>query len=251
MTLHHISNAQGASEVAEHLAPSGMLRFGVLMLSYFAVEQGGGLVGWVPDIANELARRLGIPASLVPVHSPADMIGAVKARSVDATLIGITRERSAGFAFGPALIGLRTSFLVPVSSTVNSISEIDQIGLRIVVPAHSAQGEYLEKILKQATMLRVPVEIPSRATDLITAGQADAFSHVVPMLANAMSALPGSRILPGSYYNVPVALGYPKDLPPTVAKFIENFVGDMKASGFAQRAIDRMGKNSDGIVVEP
>jgi polar amino acid transport system substrate-binding protein len=121
--------------------------------------------------------------------------------------------------------------------------------VRIVVPARSAQGEHLEKIIKHATMLRVPVETTKPATDLIASGQADAFSHVVPMLANAQPALPGSRILPGSYYDVPIAIGYPKGAPAAVAEYAKAFVADMKASGFAQKAIERMGKNADGVVV--
>jgi polar amino acid transport system substrate-binding protein len=165
------------------------------------------------------------------------------------TFIGITKDRAAAFDFGPVMIGLRTTFLVPASSTIKSIPEIDQPGVRIVVPARSAQGEHLEKIIKNATLLRVPVETTKPATDLIASGQADAMSHVVPMLANAQPALPGSRILPGSYYDVPIAIGYPKGSPGAVAEYAKAFVADMKASGFAQKAIERMGKNADGVVV--
>ena len=245
------AQAQGAAETAKQWAPSGKLRFGVLMLSYFAVEEGGVLKGWSAEVGNELARRLGVPAELVPIHNPADMITAFKGGQIDATFIGITKDRAAAFDYGPVLIGLRTTFLVPASSAVKNIAEIDQPGTRIVVPARSAQGEHLEKILKNATMLRVPVETTKPATDMIAAGQADAFSHVVPMLANAQPALPGSRILPGSYYNVPIAIGYPKGASPAVAEFAKAFVADMKASGFAQKAIDRMGQKADGVVVEP
>jgi len=138
---------------------------------------------------------------------------------------------------------------VPASSTIKSIPDIDQAGVRIVVPARSVQGEHLEKIIKHATMLRVPVETTKPATDLIASGQADAFSHVVPMLASAQPALPGSRILPGSYYDVPIAIGYPKGSPTAVVEYAKAFVADMKASGFAQKAIERMGKNADGVVV--
>jgi polar amino acid transport system substrate-binding protein len=244
------SRAQTA-ELAKQMAPTGKLRFGVLMLSYFAAEEGGGLKGWSPDVGNELARRLGVPAELVPIHNPADMIEAFKSGRIDATFIGITKDRAAAFDFGPVLIGLRTTFLVPASSNVKSIPEIDRPGTRIVVPASSAQGEHLEKILKNATMLRVPVETTKPATDMIAAGQADAFSHVVPMLAAALPALPGSRILPGSYYNVPIAIGYSKGAPPTVVEFAKAFVADMKASGFARDAIERMGAKADGVVVEP
>jgi hypothetical protein len=69
------------------------------------------------------------------------------------------------------------------------------------------------------------------------------------MLVQAQAALPGARILPGSYYDVPIAIGYPKGSPGALVAFCQQFVGEMKASGFAQQAIDRMGKLADGVVV--
>ena len=243
------ANAQSAAETARQFAPSGKLRVGVLMLSYFAVEQNGQIEGWSPDIGVELARRLGVPHELVSIRNPADMIDAFKSGKIDVTFIGITKDRAAAFDFGSVMIGLRTTFLVPASSTIKSIPEIDQAGVRIVVPARSAQGEHLEKIIKNATMLRVPVETTKPATDLIASGQADAFSHVVPMLSNAQPALPGSRILPGSYYDVPIAIGYPKGSPGAVVEYAKAFVADMKVSGFVQKAIERMGTKADGVVV--
>ena len=243
------ASAQSTVEAAKSFAPGGKLRVGVLMLSYFAVERDGQLKGWSPDLGIELARRLGVPHELVPIRNPADMIDAFKTGKIDATFIGITKDRAAAFDFGPVMIGLRTTFLVPASSTIKSIPEIDQAGIRIVVPAKSAQGEHLEKIIKHATMLRVPVETTKHATDLIASGQAEAFSHVVPMLANAQPALPGSRILPGSYYDVPIAIAYPKGAPAAVIEYAKAFAADMKASGFAQKAIERMGKDADGVVV--
>ena len=50
---------------------------------------------------------------------------------------------------------------------------------------------------------------------------------------------------------MPIAIGYPKGAPPAVAEFAKAFVADMKSSGFAQEAIDRMGQKADGVVVEP
>jgi len=244
-----VAQARAETDIGRQVAPTGKLRVGVLMLSYFAVEDGGTLKGWAPDLGIELAKRAGVPHEFVPVHNPADMIEAFKTGRIDVTFIGITKDRSAAFDFGPVLIGLRTTFLVPASSTIKSIPEIDQTGVRVVVPARSAQGEHLEKIITKATMLRVPVETTKPATDLIATGQADAFSHVVPMLAKAQLTLPGSRILPGSYYDVPIAIGYPNGSTTEVIEFCKNFVVDMKASGLAQKAIDRMGKFADGVVV--
>src|SRR6478672_8200479 len=71
-------NAQSSVETAKQFAPTGKLRVGTLMLSYFAVEEDGQLKGWSPDLGIELARRLGVPHELVPIHNPADMIEAFK-----------------------------------------------------------------------------------------------------------------------------------------------------------------------------
>ncbi len=46
---------------------------------------------------------------------------------------------------------------------------------------------------------------------MIIAGKADLFSRVVQMLVTAQASLPGSRILPGGYYYVPVAISYAKN----------------------------------------
>src|SRR6185436_18498874 len=77
------AHAQTAAEATRQFAPSGKLRVGVLMLSYFAVEQNGQVEGWSPDIGIELARRLGVPPELVPIRNPADMIEAFKGGKID------------------------------------------------------------------------------------------------------------------------------------------------------------------------
>src|SRR6266568_2779730 len=207
------------AEIAKQLAPTGKLRVAVLMLSYFANEDG-----------IELARRIAVPHELVRIHNPADMIEAFRAGKVDVAFIGITKDRAAVFDFGPVVIGLRTTFLVPAASPIRSISEADQPGVRIVVPARSAQGEHLDKIITKATLIRVPVETPQPAVDMLVAGRADVFSHVVPMLARAQAGMPGSRILPGSYSNVPIAIGYPKGQSAAVVEFCREFIADVKAS---------------------
>jgi hypothetical protein len=61
--------------------------------------------------------------------------------------------------------------------------------------------------------------------------------------------LPGSRILPGSYYNVPIAIGYAKGQSAAVVEFCGKFAEEIKASGFLQKALDRMGSKSEGVVV--
>src|ERR1700712_4209912 len=69
------AQAQTAAEVAQQLAPTGKLRVGLLMLNYFAHENAaaGQPVGLMPDLGQELARRIGVPYEPVRIKNPAEM----------------------------------------------------------------------------------------------------------------------------------------------------------------------------------
>ena len=242
--------AHAQSDLAKAFAPTGTLRVGVLMVTYFALpDQSGGLTGVVPDLARELARRLGVPAQLVRFDNPIAVIEAFRKSELDATFIGITADRAAAFDFGPVVLDLQTTYLVPAGSPIKAIDEIDRAGVRLLVPARSAQEAHLKKTLTKATMISVAVENPKPAVEKLAAGEADAFSHVVPMLVSAQRMLAGSRILPGSYYNVPIAIGFAKDRPAAVKDFAEKFAADVKSSGFVQKSLERAADSVKGVVV--
>jgi polar amino acid transport system substrate-binding protein len=228
-----------AHALAAQLAPTGRLRVGVWTVPYFAREQAGALAGIIPDLGTELAHRIGVPVELIGYGNPGALLEAFRADALDVTFLGITAERAQAIDFGPVVLDLQTSYLVPASSAIGSIAEIDRNGVRIVVPARSAQEAYLKKIITQATLIPVAPETPQHALDMLAAGEADAFSHVAAMLAGVQAALPGSRILPGSYFNVPIAIGLAKGRAREVAEFAREFVEDVKTSGFVQAAIAR------------
>jgi polar amino acid transport system substrate-binding protein len=239
-----------ALDVAKAFAPTGTLRVGVLMVTYFALpDPADELKGVVPDLGRELARRLGVPAQLVKFENPVAVIEAFRKGELDATFIGITADRAAAFDFGPVVLDLQTTYLVPAASSIKTIDEVDRPGVRLLVPARSAQEAHLKKTLTKATMISVAVENPKPAVEKLAAGEADAFSHVVPMLVSAQRMMAGSRILPGSYFNVPIAIGYAKDRPAAVKDFAAQFGADVKASGFVQQSLDRAGESVKGVVV--
>jgi polar amino acid transport system substrate-binding protein len=242
------ANAQ-PSDIRQQLAPTGTLRVGVLMVGYFAVPDvgSGRLKGVIPDLGEELARRAGVPGELVRFENPGAIMEAFRNQTIDVTFLGITADRALVMQYGPAVIDLQTTYLVPANSPISSIAEVDRAGVRILVPQRSAQEAHLKKTIAKATMISVPVESPKQAIELLKAGEADVFSHVVPMLASAQPALPGSRILPGSYFNVPVAIASAKERPAAVADYCRAFIDAAKASGFVQQAIERAG--APGLVV--
>src|SRR5262249_45792611 len=133
------------SDVAKAFAPTGTLRVGVLMVTYFALpDTAAELKGVVPDLGRELARRLGVPVQLVRFENPIAVIEAFRKGELDATFIGITADRAAAFDFGPVVLDLQTTYLVPAASPLHAIDEVDRPGVRLLVPARSAQQAHLQ-----------------------------------------------------------------------------------------------------------
>jgi len=236
-----------SAPIADALVPTGRLRVAVWMVAYFAVEKGGVLAGIVPDLGAEFARRIGVPADFLRCATPGALIEAFRSGAADVTFVGVTAGRAEAIDFGPVVLDIATSYLVPAASAIDTIADVDRAGARILVPAASAQEAHLRKALAHATLIPVAPENARGAIDLLAAGAAEAFSHVVPMLAAAQRDLPGSRILPGSTFNVPIAIGIAKGRPSAARDYARKFADDIKASGFVQRAIVRAGVM--GIVV--
>lgn len=227
--------------IASQFAPTGTLRVGLWMVPYFARMHGGGVSGVIPDLTLELARRINVKADLVKFENAGRLVAAFHDGSLDLTIVGVTADRAEAIDFGPTVLELQTTYLVPPKSAIGAIADVDHAGVRIAVPEKSAQEAHLRKIITTATLLPVPAEIPQRAIEMMRAGEADAFSHVAPMLSTVQSKLPGARILSGSYFDVPIAIGVAKGRPPAVAEFARTFADDVKQSGFVQAAIDRAG----------
>jgi polar amino acid transport system substrate-binding protein len=225
--------------IASQLAPTGTLRVAVWMVPYFAHVEGGVLTGMVPDLAEALARQAGVSLDLVPFENPARIVAAFRGGALDATFLGITADRAEAIDFGPVVFEIQTTYLVPAGSTIASIAEIDRAGVRIAVPAKSAQEAHLTKTITAASLIPVPAENPQQALGLLKAGEADAFSHVAPMLAVVQGGLPGAWLLPGSYFNVPIAIGMAKGRPAAVADVARTFVEHAKRAGLVSQAIAR------------
>jgi len=233
--------------IAAQLAPTGTLRVGIWTVPYFARERDGVLIGLVPDLGRELARRLDVPAALSGHAAPHGLLDAFRADRLDVTFVGVTADRAEVIDFGPVILEIQTSYMVPAASSITSIADIDRPGVRIAVPSPSAQEAYLKKTIARARLVAVPPEQPKAALGMLSAGEADAFSHVTPMLAIAQADLPGSRILPGSYFNVPIAIGLAKGRSTAAADFARSFVEDARQAGLVQQAIERA--SVKGIVV--
>jgi polar amino acid transport system substrate-binding protein len=222
------------------LTPTGKLRVGVNLGNFLLVNKDaatGELRGVVPDLAQELARRLGgIPVELLSFPGAGQVADGAKAGVWDVAFIGAEPARAAEIAFTNAYVEIPATYLVPAGSPIRTLAEVDQPGLRIATAARSAYDLYLSRSLKHAELVRAE-GIPA-SYDLFVQEKLDALSGLLPRLTSDVSRLPGARILDGKFTAIQQAVGTPKART-AAAAYLAEFVADIKRSGLVARLIER------------
>ena len=231
------------------LASAGKLRVGVNLGNFLLVSKDaatGELRGVVPDLAQELARRLGATVQLVSYPGAGQVADAAAAGAWDVGFIGAEPARAAEIAFTVAYLEIPATYLVPAGSRIRSLAEVDRPGVRIAVAARSAYDLYLSRSLKHAQLVRAE-GLPA-SFDLFVAEKLEVLAGLLPRLTTDVARLPGARILDGRFTAVQQAIGTPKARS-AAAAYLSEFVADIKASGLVARLIERHG--AKGVNVAP
>src|SRR5947208_5618425 len=119
--------------IVSELAPTGVLRAAINMGNFLLVTgrtPSGDPEGVAPDMARELASRLGVPVKYVPYARPGELADAAGSGVWDIGLIGAEPQRAEKIAFTPAYVEIEATYLVPAGSPVSSIAEVDRAGIR-------------------------------------------------------------------------------------------------------------------------
>ena len=245
------AGAQDASAQARaDLAPTGKLRVALLPLPHIAVrdKETGQFSGVVVDLSRELAKRLNVPVEFATVNSNMVAVDQVKNAQADFTFLVGLPALATQIDFGAVYIEYETSFLVPANSPIRGVDDIDAPGFRIIVPDKGVAEAKLSQTLKNAKLIGVPIAIGSanRVIEMLKNGEADAYSNLTHLLSVTQTELPGWSIVPGSYMRTVFSIGYSKGRP-VGAAYANQFIEEMKKSGFIQRAIERA--NLKGAVV--
>jgi polar amino acid transport system substrate-binding protein len=129
--------------VTSELAPTGVLRAGINLSNFLLVTKinsAGDPQGVAPDLALEVAKRLGVPVSYVSFKSPGELADMAAKDVWDIGLIGAEPQRAETIAFTSAYAEIEATYLVPSGSPLKTIAEIDTAGVRIAVTARTAYG---------------------------------------------------------------------------------------------------------------
>jgi polar amino acid transport system substrate-binding protein len=241
-----MSVTPSAAVVAE-LAPSGVLRAGINLSNFLLVTgraPNGDPQGIAPDMAGEIAARLGVPLKLQPYPNPGKVADAVA--EWDVATIGAEPARAKEIAFSAAYLEIESTYLVPPGSKIRSVEEVDRKGVRIAVYGKSAYGLFLARSIKHAEL--VDAEGLDASWELFVKRKLDALAGLRPRLVTDVDKLPGARVLDGRFTAVQQAVGTPRARSASAA-FLADFVEEAKASGLVARLIERHGVR--GVNVAP
>ena len=241
--------SQLIQEVKAELASTGTLRAGINVQNFLLVTgktELGDPVGVAPDMAAEIARRLGVPVKLVPFKSPGELADAAEAGVWDIGLIGAEPQRAEKITFSPAYVEIEATYLVPGDSPIKSIADVDKKGVRIAVMGRAAYGLWLERNIKNAELVRS--DSLASAADQFVRDKLEALAGLRPALISDSAKAPGGRILDGRFMAVQQAMGTQRRNV-AAAAFLREFVEEVKTSGFVASLIEK--HKVRGLTVAP
>jgi polar amino acid transport system substrate-binding protein len=238
-----------SENVRQALAPTGTLRAGLNRSNFLLVAKDSpdhAPRGVAVDMASEIARRLELPVTFVCYESPGKMADAVKSGAWDVAFLGAEPARAGDIDFTTAYVEIEVTYLVPAGSPLRTLADVDRPGVRISVSGRSAYDLWLSRNLKHAELVRS--DGLDASYERFVADKLDALAGLRPRLAADVTKLPGARILEGRFTAIQQAIGAPKGRP-GVAQWLQQFVDEMKASGFVAELIERNGAH--GLTVAP
>jgi polar amino acid transport system substrate-binding protein len=242
------AQTEPAPALAE-LAPTGKLRVALFTLPIIATRNAEGqFAGVVVDLSRELAKRLGVAVEFTTANSPSVAVDQVKNGQADLTFLVNLPERAAQIDFGAAYIAYETSFIVPDNSPIRDLVDVDLARRRIIAPAPSAVATTLTQKFKNVTIIGIQIETSSasKVVEMLRHGEADGYSNLTHLLSLTQRELPSWRIVPGSYMETVFSIGYRKSSF-VGATYLNQFIDEMKKSGFIPQAIKRA--NLKGVVI--
>jgi polar amino acid transport system substrate-binding protein len=236
-------------EIVSQLAPTGVLRAGINMANFLLVTgrtASGDPEGVAPDMASEIATRLGVPVKYVPYKTPGELADAAGTNAWDIGLIGAEPQRAETIAFTAAYVEIEATYLVPAGSPLKTIADVDRAGVRIAVTGRSAYGLWLDRNIRDAELVR-SATLDSACEQFVT-DKLDALAGLRPRLLSDVQKMPGARILDGQFTAVQQAVGTARRNEAGAA-FLREVVEQAKASGLVARLIER--HKVQGLSVAP
>ena len=235
-----------SADVLKDLAPTGTLRASI-NLGNIVLAQGtpDNPAGVTPELARELAKRLGVPSALTCFDAAGKAFDAMKAGKVDIVFLAIEPVRAAEIEFTAPYVIIEGCYIVPKDSALKSPADVDKPGIRIGVnqrlglrPVPHAQS------LKNATLVR-----SEDGAQTFVDQKLEAAGGVKQSLLQFLAGHPELRLIDERFMEIRQAMGCAKGKTAGAA-YLRSFIEEMKRNGFVADALKRSGQG-DAAVAPP
>ena len=230
--------------LAPTLAPTGTLRAAFLgdnPVLGRVDAQTGAVTGPVADLVKELARRLGVPYTLIPSSDARDIINRLQAHTADLGFMAYNAGRAADVDFSAPWLLMPNSYIVRADSPLRKVADADSAGIHISAVKNDTQDVYLSANLKSNRVNTVPA-MPAldEIESLLLSGKIDAFAANRQRLVEAAARYPKLRVLADNYFVAGQAIAIAKGDPSHLGA-LNRLLGEVLATGLVKASIDRAG----------
>jgi len=232
------------TETVRDLAPSGRLR-AAINFGNTVLAQKEPLGGVSIDLARELARRLGVPIELVAYDAAGKVTADATRGAWDIAFVARDPDRAKDIEFTEPYVIIEGAYMVPASSPLQKVEDVDREGVRIAVSRGSAYDLFLSRgVIKRATLVRAPS--PPASIEQFAKERLEAAAGVRQPLVDYAKAHPEFRVLPGRFMVIEQAMALPRGRP-LAARYLREFIDELKASGFVAASLERSGQKDAAV----
>ncbi|MGE3843330.1 MAG: ABC transporter substrate-binding protein [Vicinamibacterales bacterium] len=221
------------------LAPNGTLRAAINVGNAVLAARGrdgGEPTGVTVDIARELGRRLDVPVRLIVFDAAGKVVEAGRAGAWDVAFVALDPARAAEIAQSPPYVQIEGAYLVRSTSPITSNEQVDVPGHRVVVGRGSAYDLYLTRTLTKAELVRTSTS--DAVVDEFLQQGYEVAAGVKQQLEIDAGRTANLRLLPGRFMVINQAMASQRGKE-AGARYVREFIEDLKASGFIARALAR------------
>lgn len=189
----------------------------------------GRLSGVSPALARRLADHLGVKMDPIIYAGAGKVFADAGADKWDVGFLAIDPMRAKAISFTKAYHTIEATFAVRADAPLQSVSDADCEGVRILASTGSAYDMYLQSGLINATLEHAST--PPESFEEFRGGRCDLVAGVRASLEGYFGDDPAFRILPDVLTQVSQAMVLPKPDNPLISA-LDAFLADAIADGF-------------------
>ena len=224
------------------LAPTGTLRATFIAnnpVQGRVAPRTGAANGPAPDLARELAERLGVPHDIRPLPSARGVLDSVRTGEADIGFLAYEAARAELVDYSDAYLLSGSAYAVRADSNIRRAADVDRAGVTVGAVSGHSQAVWVGEHVTSARIHTIPTVPPNPAfAALLLDGTIDAIAANRTRMEELARDFPTVRVLDGDFLVTQQAIVVAQDERARLGD-VNRFLAEVRASGFVQASIDR------------